>query len=671
MRQWWVSGRWLAGCAMALGLCCTGPVSAQRAAPAPAGDAGPQAALLEILAKDGTRQQVASTRTEVAVRIVGLVAQATLRQVFRNPTPEWIEARYLLPLPDTSAVYGMRIELPDRTIEGEIKEREQARTDYEAAKQEGMAAGLVEQQRAHLFDTRVANIPPGAEFTVEIAWWQTVDYADGVFEWRLPLTVRPRYAVAGSTDVGAVLDGMDPPQAQGETQQAAIHITLVPGLAIAPPQSPSHAIAAVAGAGHDEQRFTLRDAAVPLDRDFILRWQALPGAQPQAALFHESHGGEEYALLMVVPPVPAKADVVQRLPRELVLVLDSSGSMAGDAWDGARAAAHVALDQLGSSDRFVLIDFDSQPNPFRLNSEPATAEMRALAHQWIDTLSADGGTEIEAALVTALAVQPTQGLLRQVVFVTDGAVGNEAQIYHALVAARGAARIFTVGLSAAPNRAFLRKLAELGAGSSTLIGSLDEVEPGMRALFARLQAPLLTGLRVDWPALGEPYPEALPDLYQGEPLLLVSKLAHLKQAVRLEGMLAGGRWSQTLAAPKTAVGGIARLWARRKIASIEDRIDLGGDEAQLKPQVLEVALKHRLLSRYTSFVAIEKQKRRPDGSPMVPTEMVNRPPVDMVPFAQGALGWQGRLLLGLLILLGGLLLVAWRPAARDALAGGQ
>lgn len=669
MRRWRVSSRWMAGCGIALCVLWTGPLPAQRGGAARVDDAGPQAALLEIVAKDGSRQQLASTDTAVEVKIVGLVAQATLRQVFRNPTPQWIEARYLLPLPDTSAVYGMRIELPDRTIEGEIKEREQARIDYEAAKQEGMAAGLVEQQRAHLFDTRVANIPPGAEFTVEIEWWQTVDYADGVFEWRFPLTVRPRYAVAGKADVGAVLDGMDPPQVQGETQRAAIHITLEPGLAIAPPQSPSHAIATVAGAGPGEQRFTLRDATVPLDRDFLLRWQALPGALPQAALFHESHGGEEYALLMVVPPVPATADRVQRLPRELVLVLDSSGSMAGDAWTGAQAAAHVALDQLEPSDRFVLIDFDSQPNPFRLNSEPATAEMRALAHQWIDTLSADGGTEIEAALATALAVPPTRGLLRQVVFVTDGAVGNEAQIYKALVAARGEARIFTVGLSAAPNRAFLRKLAELGAGSSTLIGRLDEVEPGMRALFARLQAPLLTGLRVDWPALGELYPAVLPDVYQGEPLLLVSKLAHLQQPVRLEGMLAGGRWSQTLAAPKTAVGGIARLWARRKIASIEDRIDLGGDEAQLKPQVLEVALAHRLLSRYTSFVAIEKQKRRPDGSPVVPTDMVHRPPVDMVPFAQGALGWQGQLLLGLLLVGAGLCLLPRRPVARAAWQG--
>lgn len=654
-----VGNRW-AGCGAALWLLLAGPALAQRGAGAT--DDGPRSALLEIEGKDGSRQQVASTRTDVEVQITGLVAQAKLRQVFRNPSDQYIEARYLLPLPDTSAVYGMRIDLPDRTIEGEVKEREEARIEYEAAKQEGMAAALVEQQRAHLFNTRVANIPPGAEFTVEIDWWQTVDYADGVFEWRLPLTVRPRYAVQDPVDIGATLEQMDPARQAGEAQDASIQVTLEPGLEIAPPISPSHAIVDGGPGAQGVRRFRLRDARVPLDRDFVLRWQALPGTQPQAALFHEARDGEEYALLMLVPPVQAKAGT-PRLPRELVLVLDSSGSMAGEAWTGARAAAHVALDQLKPGDRFVLIDFDSQPNPFRLNSEPATPEMIALAHQWIDTLEADGGTEIEAAIVAALAVKPTPGLVRQVVFVTDGAVGNEAQIYTALVAARGEARIFTVGLSAAPNRAFLRKLAELGAGTSTLIGDLSEVESGMRTLFTRLEAPLLTAVTVDWPALGEAYPDVLPDLYQGEPLLLVSKLAHLKQPVKVGGYLAGGRWAQTLATPKIASGGIARLWARRKIGSIEDRIDLGGDEAQLKPQVLEVALAHRLLSRYTSFVAVEKRKRRPDGTPLVPTEIANTPPADMVPFAQGALGWQGQLLLGLLVLGAGLALWAWRPQA--------
>lgn len=649
---------WIRRCGFAAGWwLVVAPAWSQRAASVDA-VAGPQAAVLEIRAQDGSRQQLPSTRTEVDVRIEGLVAQAQVRQVFRNPSADYIEARYLLPLPDTSAVHGMRIELPDRIIEGQIKEREEARITYEAAKQEGMAAGLVEQQRAHLFETRIANIPPGAEVQIAIDWWQTIDYADGVFEWRFPLTVRPRYAVEQTADVGTVIDAMDPAPAQGTTQDVRLKITLEPGLAIAAPTSPSHALADRGPDRSGVRQLSLADAQVPLDRDFVLRWQPLPGTRPQAALFTESRDGETYALLMLVPPALPEGQRAPRLPRELVLVLDSSGSMSGEAWEGARRAAHAALDLLKPDDRFVLVDFDSQPNPFRRHSEPATPEQIALAHQWIDSLVADGGTEIEAALVTALSIAPTPGLLRQVVFVTDGAVGNEARIYQALLAQRGDARIFTVGLSAAPNRAFLRKLAELGAGSSTLIGRLDEAESGMRTLFARLEAPVLKQLAVAWPALAEAYPSVLPDLYQGEPLLLVSKLAHLKQPLELSGVLAGGAWSQKLATPKIAAGGIARLWARRKIGSLEDAVDLGGDEAVLKPQVLAVAMAHSLLSRYTSFVAVEQRKLRPDGTPLVPTEFPNAAPADLIPFAQGSLGWFGQLLLGLVVLSGGVLLLS-------------
>lgn len=619
----------------------------------PLQDSGQQCAQLEVIGPDQVRRQVASTRTEVRVQIHGLVAQARVRQQFVNPGEAWLEARYLLPLPATSAVYGMRIELPDRSIEGEIREREAARIEYEAAKQEGMVSGLVEQQREHLFETRIANIAPGATVTVEVDYWQTLEYHDGQFEWRFPLTVRPRYAVTQTDDVGTVLDQIDPPQAGGEVQTAQIEIALEAGLAISPPTSPSHQI--LSSKRGSVFQLGLASDQVPLDRDFVLRWSAAGGQKPMAALFHERLNGEDYALLMLVPPTQSRGP---RLQRELVLVLDSSGSMMGAAWEGARRAAHQALDQLAPGDRFALVDFDSAPNPWRPQSELVNAENIAAAHAWIDTLSADGGTEIEAALRTALALPETAGFVRQLVFVTDGAVGNEGQIYAALSQMRGSARLFTVGLGDAPNQAFLRKLAELGAGTSTLVSRLDEVESGMQGLFAQLDAPLLTRLDVRWPSIAEAYPQTLPDLYRGQPLLLVAKLAHLNAPIEVSGNMSGGHWQQQLSVTPVPSAGIVRLWARRKIGSLEDQITLGGDEARFKAEILEVALANKLLSRYTSFVAIEKRKLRPDGQPLLPTEFANPPPADAMAFAQGALGWQMQLLLAAGLLLVGLWLLS-------------
>ncbi len=602
---------------------------------------------MTVSTADGTVSVLAATATDVEIEVSGLVAHARVRQRFFNGGKEFLEGKYRLPLPADGAVFAMRIELDGRLIEGVVREREEARIEYEAARSAGMATALVERQAADIFSTRVANIPPGAEVAVEIEYFQSVGYRDGHFELVFPLTVRPRYGSTLSNDLSALLDASEmAPNTGSVTLPARIVVRLAAGIAILDPRSTSHAIDVV----KQERSFDIRtrDERVPADRDFVLSWAPQAGKPAQVASFVEEINGERYLSVMLVPPTLEGP----RLPRELILVIDSSGSMMGTAWTGAQRAAGFALAQLKPGDYFNVVDFDSTATALSPMSLPINPQTLATAEEFVNTRSADGGTEIGGAIDTALALPPINGKVRQLVFITDGAVGNEAQIYRQIAAKPIEARLYMVGIGEAPNRAFLRRAAELGRGFAEIIPSTQGIDSALQTLFRRIDAPVLTGIQVQWPGEAEAWPRQIPDLYAGEPLWLSARLRSGDAALQITASGSAGAFSKSIAiGAARPANGAAKIWARRKIQALEDELDLGADEAVVRTQILETALAHKLLSRYTSFVAVEKRIRRAPTDALNKADFANPAPADAAAFAQTAQGWQAGLLSGLALML--------------------
>jgi Ca-activated chloride channel homolog len=603
----------------------------------------------------------------VEMRVHGLINRVVLRQRYVNDSEHWLEGRYLLPLPEDAAVDHLQIRIGDRLIVGEVQEKAAARATYAAAASSGRRAALVEQDRPNLFRTGLTNIGPGEEIELEIGYWQAVGYRDGEFVLALPLTLTPRYTPA--------LGGSDPAPANLPAQAAQLPPALEPtvslrvelraGLPLARIHSPTHRIA------HSRQLdfdlIELEDYVELADRDFELRWQPLPSRMPQRAVFHQQVDGDHYALALLIPPTVAAAP----LPRELVLVIDNSGSMQGTAMRQAIAALDSALLQLRADDRFNLVRFNHLSERLFAESMPASADNVDYARRYVAGLSANGGTEMAPALRLAFDGEPWPGHVRQVVLATDAAISNESALFELIERERGGARLFPVGIGSAPNGHFIRKAAELGRGSQVLIRDLGEVAAQMEALFARIDRPLLHDIELDWPDAAEVYPQRLPDLYHGEPLQIVARLPFLQGELGFSGLARDKRWHSKLAlqpALLTAADGIGRLWARARIEALEDARRAGAAEAEVRAAIVEVALAHGLASRYTSLVAVERTPARPPAVSLASTAIANARPADSLVMAQGASTARSKLgmAIALLLMVGALLRRPAEPTLRAA-----
>jgi Ca-activated chloride channel family protein len=579
----------------------------------------------------GRFEEVPALRTEVRIRVTGLVARAEVTQAFHNPGTQWLEGIYVFPLPEGVAVDALRLHVGERVIEGQLREREEARQTYRQARAAGQKTSLLEQERANVFTTSVANIGPGEEVAVTIQYQELVRYDQGEFRLRFPLVVGPRYIpgtapLAGEPGTGWGVNTAEVPDAEritppvrhpseGPINPVDLSIDLDPGLRLHRLVSPYHPIVTTP-IGGTRQTVALAGGTIPADRDFELVWAPDVGAEPAAAVFTETHAGERYALVMLLPPAPRTPAV--RLPRETILVVDTSGSMAGASIVQAKAALVQALDALTPADRFNLIQFNSRTDQLFPASRPAGAAEVRQARQWVQALQANGGTEMLPALRAALAADGEDGIVRQVVFITDGLVGNEDQLFGHISQNLGRSRLFTVGIGSAPNGHFMTKAAQFGRGTYTYVGSPSEVAEKMGALFRKLESPVLADLQVSWGSADvEAWPARLPDLYAGEPIVLVARLGgDPGDELRVSGKRGDREWDGGVwvdgGAEET---GLHKLWARRKISGLMDRLREGADRAEVRQAVLAVALQHQIVSAYTSLVAVDVTPTRPAGAP--------------------------------------------------------
>ncbi|MGK0442502.1 MAG: Ca-activated chloride channel family protein [Pseudohongiellaceae bacterium] len=601
--------------------------------------------------------------SEVHFTLHGLMAKAELSQQFKNQSDDWVEAVYVFPLPEKAAVHLMQIKIADRIIEGTIKEKQQAKKIYQAAKKAGKKAGIIEQQRPNMFTVKVANIAPHETIDVNLEYTQTIAYQQGRFSLRFPMTITPRYIP------GAPLKDISP---LDETMNEK-NIVMKPGIgwAFDTKQVPdaSHItpmLNPVAASGHhvvnpikitadinmampldhidsayhniilsrQDNRYHLRlsNDVVSMNQDFVLSWTPDIGMEPKAALFSETVAGDEYHLFMLLPPNIQYAK--SAMPKEVIYIVDTSGSMGGVSIRQAKKSLLLALKKLKPDDYFNIIEFNSQHYP--LYSQAVVADAHAIhkAEKFVNNLQSRGGTNMLPALQFALNHQEHTGRVRQVIFITDGAVGNEEALFKAIHHQLGSSRLFTVGIGSAPNHYFMRKAAEFGRGSFTYIGNINEVNEKMTSLFSQLDSPVMKDITITWPegVSVEAYPQKIPDLYQGEPLLVNIKTNHLQGDIKVSGKIRDKTWHKTISlSQEKSQKDISKLWAREKISSLMDEKVKGRDEASVKRDVLSVSLSHQIMSAYTSFVAVDKQVSREITEALKTSPVLNARPKGQAP----------------------------------------
>ncbi len=553
--------------------------------------------------------------TSVNAEISGFVARVTVTQEFANTSAEKIEAIYTFPLPRLAAVDDMKMTVGSRTIRAEIKRREEARRIYEEARNRGNVASLLEQQRPNVFTQSVANIEPGAKVTVTLSYVDILKYEEGRYEFSFPMTVGPRY-----ND-----QGLNPKYAPPETRAGhdlSLDLTLDAGMNIDSIASPTHEI--------DVQRPSLRQAALRLrgkavipNKDFILRYD-IAGARIQDALLthHDSRGG--FFTFILQPP--ERVTVEDVTPKELVFVLDTSGSMSGFPIEKAKEAMRLAIAGLYPRDTFNLITFAGDTRILFPEPVPATAENVRQAQQFLNGTYGSGGTEMMKAVRAAFAPSGENGKVRIICFMTDGYVGNENEII-AEVKRHPEARVFSFGIGSSVNRYLLDKMAEEGRGEVEYVGLNEDGSAAARRFHERVRNPLLTDVTVEWSGLpvSDVLPQRIPDLFSAQPVALFGRYnAAASGHIVLRGRMSGKPFSRSipvvLPANEAAHDPLASLWARRRVEHLS-----GMNPADSrKEEIVQLGLAYRLMTAYTSMVAVEDQVMTRDGKPVtvqVPVEM--------------------------------------------------
>ncbi|HEB83114.1 MAG TPA: marine proteobacterial sortase target protein [Gammaproteobacteria bacterium] len=586
-------------------------------------------------------------QTDVDIRINGPIARTRLTQRFQNNSGYWMEGLYVFPLPEKAAVDHFRLLIGERIIEGQVKERAAARKTYEKAKAAGRKTGLVEQQRPNVFSTSLANIAPGESIRVEIEYQQLLEYRDEQYRLRFPMTVGERYDPHAGTPsawpYGAYTPGSGSRQPsgnpvvetrvdeQGNSNPTRIHVLLDAGVSLEDLHSSYHRVNITQTSEHRFSIATVGENIVS-DRDFELVWKPQLINSPQLTGFSENINGEDYTLLTILPPAPAY--VSQRLrARDLVFVLDISGSMSGTSIKQAKAALVSALGRLRSIDRFNIIWFNDKSGTAFPDFVPAERKYIDFARDYVQRLEAGGGTEMLDALQKALARQQAWGRFRQVVFLTDGHISNEEALFRLIDRQLGDSRLFTVGIGSAPNSYFMRKAAIRGRGSFTYIGNVNEVQEKTEQLFARLENPALVNIEIDIDRQRyEVFPSIIPDLYAGETTSILVRGSPVPENLSLTGDYAGTEWQAQIAAQtqrKAVTGNAIRIaWAREKLASLMTLYHEPAADKQrerIKQEVIDTAVEHHLVSRFTSLVAVDITPVNREALPLQQRLRNNRP----------------------------------------------
>lgn len=559
--------------------------------------------------------------TRADVHITGVIADVVVRQTYQNRGDRTISARYVFPASTRAAVYGMRMKIGARVIEARIKERGEARKEYEAAKAAGKTASLLEQDRPNVFAMSVANILPNDRIEVELRYTELLVPTDGVYELVYPTVVGPRYAGATTDGTAAQNRFVASPYRRpgASTPGFDINVSLAAGMKIQAVDSPSHAIRSTLSADHTSAKVALGAGGATGDRDFVLRYQlAGDDLGTGLLLFPGPNAGqnESFFVLMAQPPRrPAPALIP---PREYVFILDVSGSMHGFPLDTTKALMRDLLGRMRPTDRFNVLLFSGGSSLYAPTSVQADARTIADATAFIDRQTGGGGTELLPALQRAMALpRAGEDVSRSFVVVTDGYIAEETAMFEYVRAHLGEANVFSFGIGSAVNRHLTDGLAKAGQGEPFVVLDPTEAAAAAARFRAYVEAPVLTRVEVtfDGFAAYDVEPRALPDVFANRPVVVFGKYKGAPTGkITLTGVSGRGRFVSTIdasaVAPDPKNGALAYLWARARISELTDFFQ--GDAN--KQEVVRLGLAYNLLTPFTSFIAVEQVIRAAGGS---------------------------------------------------------
>lgn len=557
--------------------------------------------------RDGRRARLPLSAVRISARAADRVAEVTVSQTFVNPLAEALEAVYTFPLSGGAAVRRCELRVAGRTVAAKLKERGEARQAYQEALAAGKRASLLEADRGDVFTLQVGNLPPGETAEVVLVYSEPLPYfEDGTAELRLPLVVAPRYIPGTPLEREAVGTGVEwdsdqvpdasrisPPRlAPGFDPKVALSIEVeLPEGGLSDLSCSQHAVRLAGG------KVALSRQDEPLDRDFVLRWRLASDAV-RPSLVRTKDG---YAMLTLVSP---RKPGFAGLPRDVVFLLDRSGSMRGVKMPSAARACSILLGTLGPRDRFAICAFDNVNEWLGRELLPADEAGLARGDAFLRSIEARGGTEMGSGLKEALGLVAQRGETARagvVVLITDGQVGQEAAVFSAVQQDLGESRIFAVGIDTAVNEAFLRRLAALGGGTATCCVPGSALEEALAGIGREIGEPLVTELKVE--GAQETAPERLPDLFAGRAATVFFKA---KGPVKVTGRFADGKPFSATLKPKTVeLGAVEHLWARGRIADLEDRFRLGED---VRARILKLSLEHSVLCRFTAYVAVDDRQ---------------------------------------------------------------
>ncbi len=614
---------------------------------------------LQVIDDEGRPKELCPLKhTDVDVAISGFIARVTLTQQFKNPYDEPIEAVYTFPMSDRAAVDSMTMVIGDRVIKGVIKRREEARRIYEAAKQAGQTASLLDQERPNIFTQSVANIMPGAGIDITISYVEYLKYEDGEYEYSFPMVVGPRYipgqptpppddaiqpdVVTGlrpgpvSTDQVPDASRITPPVTPKGTRAGhdiAVRVHLDAGVAIQDVRSELHEVV-VERPSDNEAAVTLKAKDEIPNRDFVLRY-AVAGAEiDDAVLVHAGEHGGFFTLILQPPERVAPEEIT---PKEMIFVIDRSGSMSGFPIEKAKKTMRLCIEQMNPNDTFNLVSFSSGLGYCFEKPMLNTPENRKRALEYLDDLHGSGGTEMMKAIHAALENQNDPERLRVVCFMTDGYIGNDMAILDAIQKNAGTARVFAFGIGNSVNRFLIEGMARAGRGASEVVTLAADGDDAVERFHERVHSPILTDITVDFGALAiedvYPDPGAIPDLFAARPLMLKGRYTMSGEGViTVRGQTAAGPFERaitvTLPESEPEHDVLAPLWARARIAWLMDQdwrgIQRGQPAEDIKEAITQLGLTYSLVTQFTSFVAVEEKVVNEGGQSktvQVPVEM--------------------------------------------------
>ena len=584
-----------------------------------------------VMDEDGIVSDLPLEHTEAHITVDGSIQLVTVRQVYGNPYSDPIEAIYVFPLPESGAVYSMDMEIGDRRIEGEIKERQEAQRIYQEAISQGRTAALLEQERPNIFTQTVGNILPGDDIVIEIMYAAPVDYNDGNWEVVYPMVVGPRFSPDGVSDEDRITPEIVPEDTRSG-YDIELSLTLDPGFPIREFESLNHAVSTEIQ-GDDRLVVELsRENEIP-NRDFVFTYRTAGNDIGTGVVSHNGEMGGHF-MLMLEPD--ADVDPGHIAPKEIFFVVDNSGSMSGQPMEVAKETVRQFVRGMNPDDSFQIMRFSETASS--MSSEPMenTAANVRRGIDYINSMSGMGGTMMIEGVRACVGYPEDPERMRYIIFLTDGYIGNEAEILSELRTTLGEhTRLFSIGVGSSVNRYLIEGLAEEGRGYAVYVGLDQNPKTAVEDVYNKINNPYLVDIEIDWGNLDvtEVYPREIRDLYDGEPLVVVGRYDEPgRDEVTITGTLNGRHWESTVNVRLVSRGGSEaadRLWARQKIHHLNRLVlDSGyrGKPADgLLEQIIGVSLDYSVLCEQTAFVAVDSYERTDGSNPETIGIPVNMP----------------------------------------------